>query len=421
MYQLIFQLFNLYILLMCPHSPPIFSEPKLSVDVCIVGGGIAGNFLAYQLRKRTISCAVVEEHTELGKPFQCAGIMSQKLLKLAPFPKSLILNRVHIAQIIAPNGDMIEMAGKEHPVIIDRVGFDAYFGMQAQAAGAIYLLGERYLTHYGLKSGHALVITSKRKISCKLVVGADGPYSRVAARLGIKNQTIPAYQVRARMPYDPHKTMMHFDPKWRELFGYVVPEGVNGICRIGLATKSKPKVAMEHFLKYLNVTPSQIVDEQGGVIPYGFPRRFAFRNTILLGDAAVMVKATTGGGVVMLLSAAKILTETIARSLATGDYSEAFLKKSYEHPVKRTLGLELKLHYFIRLLLVRLKRQDFNRFFRLYYSTDLKDIIHQFADMDFPLRLFKKLLQNRHFIRFMLHIAFRNWTLIPHFLHDIAL
>lgn len=396
-------------------------RPRITTEICIIGGSIAGNYLAFLLGKRNIPCVVVEEHLELGKPFQCAGIVSRKIRKIESFPKDLILNQVHKAEIVAPNGEFVIMKGREAPLVIDRVNFDAFFGHEAQKMGAQYLLGEKYETHWALRSGETLIQTNKHLIHAKIVVGADGPFSKVAARLGIFNKTIPATQVRSKGTYNQDHAAMYFSPEWNELFGYIVPEGSNGIYRIGLATKRHPKEALEKFLSIIKNPPNNAIDYQGGVIPFGFPGRIAFENTVLLGDAARMVKATTGGGIVMLMSAAKVLRDALVQAIEMKDYSKQFLRKAYERPIKLGVGAQLKVHYFIRLLVMRLTKFDFNHFFKLYQTTNLADIIGKYADMDFPLLVFRRLLVNRYFIRFLVHIAFRNWSLIPQYLHDIAL
>ena len=127
-----------------------------------------------------------------------------------------------------------------------------------------------------------------------------------------------------------------------------------------------------------------------------------------------MVKATTGGGIVMLVSAAKILAPAISKSLEKNDFSQRFFRKNYEKPVKRSLGIELKLHFLIRLILMELKSEDFNQFFRMYLnSKDLYEIIENYADMDFPLKLVGKLLFNREFMQFVFHLIVRNLHIIP--------
>ncbi len=384
------------------------------IDVCIIGGSIAGNYLACLLAEQNVRCCVIEEHEILGLPFQCAGIVSQKILKLAPFPKSIILNRVKTAKIVAPNNQSIELTGKESPVIIDRVEFDKFFGKKAQELGVKYYLGEKYISHWGAPNNKVFIKTSKHNIVAKIIVGADGPFSKIAKRYGIKNVTIPAVQTRVKFKQDLDKTAMYFHPKWEELFGYIVPEGENGICRIGLATLTHPNKAFRSFLKKIEADSSQIISRQGGALPFGYPKRFAFKNALLLGDSACMVKATTGGGIVMLVSAAKILAPAISKSLEKNDFSQRFFRKNYEKPVKRSLGIELKLHFLIRLILMELKSEDFNQFFRMYLnSKDLYEIIENYADMDFPLKLVGKLLFNREFMQFVFHLIVRNLHIIP--------
>ncbi len=385
----------------------------VDIDVCIIGGSIAGNYLACLLAEQNVDCIVVEEHTELGKPFQCAGILSQKILTLLKFPEDIILNRVHVAEIVAPNMASIQMSGLESPVIIDRVRFDAYFGEKAQQLGVKYYLGEKYLNHWAISQDHLLIKTTKRKIKAHIIVGADGPFSKVGARFNQKIQVIPAVQARFHMDYPHDQTSMYFDPRWKELFGYIVPEKEGNICRVGLATKNHPNDAFRKFLQKLKLSSSAQVDRQGGALPVGNLAHMAFQNTVLLGDSACMVKATTGGGIVMLVSAAKILAPVILSALSQHDYSRVFFYRHYERQVKKSLGRDLKLHYIIRILLEALAPHEFNYFFHLYQTTSLQAIIHEFADMDFPLKLIKKLLRERTFIRYLLYLGVKYIKILP--------
>jgi flavin-dependent dehydrogenase len=96
-------------------------------DICIVGGSIAGNFLSFLLSKTNLKIAVIEEHKKIGLPLQCAGIVSQKLCKIIKLPKEVVLNRVKVAKIVAPQGNFIKLSSTEEPYIIDRVALDRFF------------------------------------------------------------------------------------------------------------------------------------------------------------------------------------------------------------------------------------------------------------------------------------------------------
>ena len=81
---------------------------------------------------------VIEKHASfLSRPLQCAGIISQKILDMVEFPKDIILNQVFKVEIIEPKGTSILMQGKEQPIIIDRLRFDAHFGQKAMELGML--------------------------------------------------------------------------------------------------------------------------------------------------------------------------------------------------------------------------------------------------------------------------------------------
>ncbi|TFG21461.1 MAG: hypothetical protein EU529_13560, partial [Promethearchaeota archaeon] len=114
-------------------------------DVAVVGASISGNYLTYLLSKTNLKIAIIEEHKEIGIPFQCAGIVSQKLSKLINLPKNIILNRVKVAKIVAPSGKFIKLSGNEQPFIIDRVALDQFFYVKVKDNDNItYFLGEKY-------------------------------------------------------------------------------------------------------------------------------------------------------------------------------------------------------------------------------------------------------------------------------------
>lgn len=395
-------------------------------DVCIIGGGIAGNFLASLLcssysnsLNSPISVCVVEEHSEIGFPFQCAGIVSQKLLSLVRIPKEIVLNRIDKAYLYSPNLQSICVSAQERPVVINRIAFDKYFAKKALEHGAVYFMKEKFLRFKQINKKLVEVQTNHRKITCNILVGADGPISQVGRQFGHKNIVIPAAQVRARINHPYNITSMYFNDRWRELFGYIVPEGKNGISRIGLACQHHTLQKLKQFLQILHVSSLSIEDRQGGIIPIGVPNRFVWDNVVLIGDSAGFVKATTGGGIIMILSAAKILAPAIFSALNNQDFSYQFFRRKYQRPFKRTLGIELKIHFLIRIFLLNLRKADYKRLFKFYQLSKIQKMVFDDADMDFPGRIIKKLLMTSEFWRYILPISFRYLKLVPIFIRII--
>jgi flavin-dependent dehydrogenase len=134
-----------------------------------------------------------------------------------------------------------------------------------------------------------------------------------------------------------------------------------------------------------------------------------------------MVKATTGGGIVMLMSAAKILNKAIYLALKAEKFTSKFFAKYYQRPFRKTLGRELKIHFIIRLILMTLEPEDYRQFFSLYNNTPLKIVIQNYADMDFPLLLVGKLLKEPRFLAFVFHLFFRRIYLIPKVVRALVL
>lgn len=389
----------------------------MEYDVVIVGANIAGCYLAYLLRQREVNVVVVEEHGETGVPLQCAGIISQKLARIIELDKDLVLNRVKTARLVSPDGTQMDMRGPESPFVIDRVGLDKHYHKKARDWGADFLFGERFRTYRKIKDDEIHVLTDKRTIRAKIVVGCDGPLSRVAELNGIHHNVVYGTQVRARYEIDNAVTEMHFDERWKEMFGWVIPEG-NGVCRIGLGCINNPRKNFEFFLDKLDVDRNDIIDRQGGLIPWGYIRDIAFDNALLLGDAACMVKATTGGGVVMLLNGAQIAANAIVKAVTKNDFSRHFLNVNYQAIAKIKIGAELKVHYLLRIMLTHFTARDFNWFFTLYQNSPaMQNIVRKYADMDFPKRMLLKLVLNRSFARFAVHMVFRNLGVIPKFVH----
>ena len=380
-------------------------------DVVIIGASLSGNYLASLLSTK-LTIAVIEEHKDIGLPFQCAGIVSQKLNQLIDLPKNIILNRVDTAKIVAPSGKFVKLRGDEKPYIIDRIALDRLFYEKAkEKVNVTYFLGEKFKSLEYIKNEKqksVLINTSKRKLVAKMLIGSDGPLSQVAKSFGVKNELIYATQIRIKSKFDKNEASMYFNPQWKELFGWIVPEGNSNIYRIGLASANNVKKNFETFLNILQINPSDKIDQQGGVIPYGLMNKVAFDNVLLLGDSAGQVKATTGGGIIMLLISAKYAAYCIKKCININKFSKKFIKKYYEKPCVTAIGNQLKLHYLLRMIFEIFTNDDFEALFQIVKTSNIEKLIFLYGDMDFPRELVFKLMRNSKFLKFLIKIVGKN-------------
>ena len=380
----------------------------ITTDICIIGGSISGNYLSYLLSRTNLKIAVIEEHNKIGLPFQCAGIVSQKLSQLIDLPEEIILNRVDVAKVVAPSGKFIKMSGEEQPYIIDRVALDKLFYNKVKNKDNItYFLGEKFRSFsYATENKKKVVLieTSKRQIKAKMLIGCDGPLSLVAKSFGVKNDIIYGAQVRITGNFKKNEAVLFFDPRWSELIGWIVPEGKNNLYRIGLAAANNVNNNLKILLKKLHININEKVDQQGGIIPYGHMNKLAFNNVLLLGDAAGQVKATTGGGIVMLLIAAKYAANCIQKCFKMNQYTKKFIKKYYEKPCVAAIGDQLKLHYILSKTFENFTNDDFENLFQIAKTQKIEQLVSLHGDMDFPKSMMFKLLVNAKIIKFLLRL-----------------
>jgi len=392
-------------------------------DVCIVGGSIAGNFLCYLLSNSDLKIIVIEEHRKIGLPLQCAGIISQKLSDLIILPNELILNRVKVAKIVSPDESFVKLSGNELPYIIDRTGLDLFFYEKVRKIEKIqYLLGEKFKSCKRIKKRDQqilLIQTSNRVIKAKILVGCDGPLSSVAKSLHIENRNLYATQIRVSANFDENEAVMYFNPRWKELFGWIIPEG-KGIFRIGMACSQNLVKNFRFFLKKIKIKISQKIDQQGGLIPYGMMNKIAFNNMLLLGDSGCQVKATTGGGIINILTAAKYAANCIKKCIKIDNFSRKVIKKYYENPCRLTIGKELKIHYLIRVVLERLDNKDFKKLFEIIQINKIQKLINIYGDMDFPKAFILKLVKNPIVISFLVRFTFKNPNILVKLLKIIT-
>lgn len=389
-------------------------EEKIAFfDVCIIGGNISGNYLCFLLSNTNLKIAVIEEHKEIGLPFQCAGIISKKLNRLITLPHEIVLNRVKIAKVVTPSGKYINLSGQEEPYIIDRVALDKLFYDKVKnKENVTYYLGERFENFTYTSKDLLLIKTSKHKLKARMIIGCDGPFSTVAKIVNVRNRVLYAAQVRVKGNYNINEAVMFFDPRWKESFGWIVPEGANNIYRIGIGSQKNIHKKFDFFLKRLKIDKKSIIDRQGGIIPYGMMQPCAFNNCLLLGDAAGQVKATTGGGIVMLLTAAKYAAHCIRKCFKSQDFSKKFIKQHYENQCSATIGHQLKIHFLIRTIFEHFTNQDYETFFQIVKTSKVEDILSLYGDMDFPRSLLMKFLKNSMVFKFLMSFLRRNPLLL---------
>lgn len=253
-------------------------------DIIIVGAGPTGCRTAELISKYGYSVMLIEEHRTIGKPVQCAGLVSWRLKQLLPeLPQNIILNIVNRAKFFSPSTSF-ELKSKKPMYVIDRSKLDKYLYKRARTAEV--KLGVRFIS-FARSKDSIKVKTTKGVYETKLLIGADGANSIVAKQAGLRQPSNRLIGVQTTVSGEFDTVELWFGKEISpEFFGWVVPTG-RGKARIGVATKIRPKT---HFQKFLELRVGKIKQpDVAGTINFGLMDTAAER-VLLVGDAACQVK-----------------------------------------------------------------------------------------------------------------------------------
>ncbi|MBN2335842.1 NAD(P)/FAD-dependent oxidoreductase, partial [Candidatus Bathyarchaeota archaeon] len=118
----------------------------MNPDAAVVGAGPAGILAATTVSSRGFDATVYEEHSAVGEPNHCAGLLSvEGLEKLGVEPSDdFVQNRVYGGRVYAPDGEFLEIRDRRpRAYVVDRGRFDRYLADAAADAGVEFRLGTR--------------------------------------------------------------------------------------------------------------------------------------------------------------------------------------------------------------------------------------------------------------------------------------
>ena len=338
--------------------------------IAIIGSGPVGSYLAYLLRDKEVY--IFEEHSKIGSPVQCTGVVSNYLSQIMEI-KDFVKNTVSKVRFIENNNTLELNIKKEF--IIDREKFDKYLTKLAVKNGAKLFLKHKFLGYNRIGDKYEIFFENGKKYVADVLIGADGVNSKVSEVAGLrKNDFLIGMQ--ARVKIDKEEDVYEIYPR-DDFFGWSVPEG-NGIFRIGYAGRKNVKEGFNKLLKKFNAR--KIIEYQSGLIPVYRKKRISNGNVFLVGDAAGQVKNSTGGGIIIGLLAAKKLAEAILEN------------KKYENLLKG-INQELDYHARIRNMLDKFSSRNYTELFEFLSKAKIKKIFNE-MDRDFPKSFIFKLLLN---------------------------
>ena len=315
-------------------------------DFAVVGAGPAGSYFSHKSSQRGNDIIVLESG-EVGAPLSCSGHVSLDLWDhLKEKNKSeLIQNEIFGARFhVEGHSEKTYKFYKDEPIsnVIDRVGLDRCLADMARKSGAE--VKERH-TVIGVEEFKEKTLVKvrcpegKKEIEAKMVVGCDGPKSRVGRSLGIES---PDEFLHGILGFESAKNFGDFVDVYLNIpgfFSWRIPRGDAGV-EYGIAGSMNTDIIgkFEELLGNLNV---EVENKCSGIIPIGPPKCVSYRRGFLIGDSAGQTKPFTGGGILYGMAASECAARVV-------DPNKPETIKLYEMGWRKDIGNEIKMGKLIR-------------------------------------------------------------------------
>ena len=381
-------------------------------DIAVIGAGPIGSYIAGELASSGFSVALIEEHAEVGKPVQCAGLITPRTFDITG-RRIAVLNSISGARIHAPDGRKIEIdGGREMAAVIDRSLFDRTLAEDAIRNGAELMLGTGVRSIERGDNGKIILNSvknhSKMEIGSRIVIGADGIQSVTARYAGmiIERRVFSGFEIETPSVITPSNKVDIFigSEVAPEFFAWIVPTGDGG-GRVGLAAPGNAHKYFKNLERHLEwgsyFDGNKAYHYIAGGIHIGPPAKRSYSNgALIVGDAAGQVKATSGGGIYMGLRAAVHAVSAVREALENGDTSTSSLK-AYQDRWTADIGKELSTAYRIHRIYASLTDSELNGIFAVLDKKEVLDTIERYGDVDYPSKLVLPLLKAEpHLMKF---------------------
>ena len=367
------------------------------IDALVVGAGPSGCRTAWKLAEAGYSVAIAEEHERVGDPCQCAGLVTPRTFDYLGY-RLPVIQEMRGARVWGPHDSYLEFEAPEtKALVIDRPGLDRSIAERAEKAGAEIWTSTRYTRGWRENGGMVAELQGldgPRQVRARLLIGADGPASRVARAAGLHNkrEVMAAFggDISGYAARDGYVDLFVGSELAPRFFGWAIPTGPDTGRRGGATTL--PHRPRKFFRNYFREgAPSKVLNgakltaRVSGLIPFGL-REPAFADHVLLtGDAAGLAKPTSGGGIYTGLVSADAAAETAIAALEAGDLSAGRLA-SYQQKLRDRIAGELQLGARLRRAFLALDDVQLAEIIGMLGDPAVLAAIQRAGDLDYASR-----------------------------------
>ena len=354
-------------------------------DVVIVGGGPAGLHAARELARAGADVAVFEEHVTVGEPVHCTGVLAAEAFEEFGIPTGSVLNALRTVEFYAPSGERVtHSTARTEAVVVDRKRFDADLAQLASGAGAAIHRGAR-ATSLDVAADRVTLMIGDARVHGRVCLLACGANYALQRRVGLGMPRLLLNTAQVEVPARRLQDVeVHFGSSVAPSgFAWAVPVARERACvRVGVMCEGDASRFFQRMMT--RIAPRWGVDDAARlqprqkVLPLGPLKQTYADRVLVLGDAAGLVKPTTGGGIYYSLVSAAIAASTVVSALDRGDVSASALAE-YQSGWRKRLGAELRWQLVLRRVAQRLTDAQISSLFELARTDGLMPLLRQTA------------------------------------------
>jgi geranylgeranyl reductase family protein len=359
-------------------------------DVVVVGGGPAGAMAAETLAGCGRDVVLLEEHETVGTPTHCTGLLGVEAFDEFDLPRDIILGLAESARFWGASGQSVTVkSDRINATVIDRRALDERLVARAQMAGADVRTGAR-VDRITMASDHVQIAvpdgTTYRARAVVLACGANYRFHK-ALGLGAAPVFLQSAQLEAPFPAVSDVEIQFGREVAPGGFGWLVPlrRGDTSCARIGLMTETRSRERFQSLLGPLaaraGVDASALPAPRLKMLPLGPIARTSARRIIAVGDAAGLVKPTTGGGIYYGLISGRLAGQVLADLLVTDRLSASDLR-AYDVRWRRRLGHEIRIGLAFRRLAARLNDESIDSLIELARVNGIVPLLQRTASFN---------------------------------------